>query len=131
MPVEVPVKQRNDVTARQGEDAKAVAIPREREEKPVAEHTRPTRDRKQVVPYGVEEQINVAEEVTAYALCAAEMDEPKMMNQAKKRPDGQKWMKASRLNMMKMEKLRGTSVGWLHRGIHKPRESTTMRRSHR
>ena len=49
--------------------------------------------------YGVEEQINVAEEVIAFALCAAEMEEPKTMNQAKKRPDAQKWMKAAQNEM--------------------------------
>ena len=54
-PVEVPVEQRSDVSVRQKEDPKAVAVPREMEEKPVAEHSRPTRDRKQVVRYGVEE----------------------------------------------------------------------------
>ena len=98
-PVEVPVEQRSHVSARQREDPKAVAVPREREEKSVAEHSRPTRDRKQVVQHGVEEQINVAEEVIASALCAAEMDEPKTMNQAKKRPDAQKWMKAAQDEM--------------------------------
>ena len=67
----MPVEQRNDVTARQREDPETVALPHEREEKPVAEHSRPTRDRKQVMWYGVEEQINVAEEVIASALCAA------------------------------------------------------------
>ena len=94
-PAEVPVERRSDVSARQREDPKAVAVPREREEKSIAEHSRPIRDRKQVVRYGVEEQINVAEEVIASALCAAEMDEPKTMNQAKKRPEAQKWMKAA------------------------------------
>ena len=95
----MPVERRSDVSARQREDPKAVAVPREREEKSVAEHSRPTRGRKQVVRYGVEEQINVAEEVIASALCAAEMDEPKTMNQAKKRPDAQKWMKAAQEEM--------------------------------
>ena len=66
---------------------------------PVAEHPRPTRNPKQVVRYEVEEQINVAEEVIASALCAAEMDEPKTMNQAKKRPDAVKWMKAAQEEM--------------------------------
>ena len=95
VPAEVPVERPNDVTARQREVPKAVAVPHEREEKPVAEHSRPTRNRKQVVQYGVEEQIHVAEEVIASALCAAETEEPKTMNQAKKRPDAQKWMKAA------------------------------------
>ena len=99
LPAEAPVERTNDVTARQREDPKAVAVPREREEKPVAEHSRPTRDRKQVVRYGVEEQIHVAEEVIDSALCAAETEEPKTMNQAKKRPDAQKWMKAAQDEM--------------------------------
>ena len=95
----MPVKRREDVSARQREEPKAVAVPREREEKSVAEHSRPIRDRKQVVRYRVEEQINVAEEVIASALCADEMDEPKTMNQAKKRPDAQRWMKAAQDKM--------------------------------
>ena len=72
-----------------------MAAPREREPEPVAEHTRPICDRKQVVRYGLEEQINIAEEVIASALCAAETDEPKTMNQARKRPDAKKWMEAA------------------------------------
>ena len=40
----MPVEQRIDVSARQREDPEAVAVPLEREEKPVAEHSRPTRD---------------------------------------------------------------------------------------
>ena len=74
-------------------------VPRQREEKSVAEHSRPICDRKQVVRYAVEEQINVAEEVIASALCAAEMDEPKTMNQAKKKPDALRWMKAAQDEM--------------------------------
>ena len=42
---------------------------------PVAEHSRPIHDRtQQVVRYGVEEQLNIDEEVIASALCAAELD---------------------------------------------------------
>ena len=33
-------------------------------------------------------------------MCAAEMEEPKTMNQAKKRPDAQKWMKAEGRNCL-------------------------------
>ena len=83
-------KKFDNRTEKMREDPEALAVPREREEKPVAE---------QVVRYGVEEHINVAEEVIASALCAAEMDEPKTMNQAKKRPDAQKWMKAAQDEM--------------------------------
>ena len=94
MPVE-PI----DVPARQREDPEVVAAPQEREPKPVAEHSRPIRDRKQVMRYGLEEQINVAEEVIASALCSAETEEPKTMNQAKKKPDAKKWMKAAQDEM--------------------------------
>ena len=43
-PTEVPVERREDVSASQREDPKAVAVPRERDEKTVAEHSRPIRD---------------------------------------------------------------------------------------
>ena len=56
-----PVRVPAEVTARQPVDPEAVAAPREREPEPVAHHSRPIRDRKQVVRYGVEEQIHVAE----------------------------------------------------------------------
>ena len=95
VPVEVPV----DVPARQREDPESVATPREGEPEPVAEHSRPIRNRKQVVRYGVEEQLNIAEEVIASALCAAETDEPKTMNQARNRPDANKWLKAAQDEM--------------------------------
>ena len=97
-PADVPVEQEEDVSE-QRENPKTVAVPRESNEMPVAEHQRPIRNRKQTVRYGLEEQINVAEEVIASALCAAEMDEPKTMNQAKKRPDAVKWMKAAQEEM--------------------------------
>ena len=58
-PVKVPVKE----PARQREDPETVAIPREREPEPVAEHLRPIRDRKLVIRYGLEEQLNCAEEI--------------------------------------------------------------------
>ena len=47
----------------QRENSESVAVQRERDEMPVAEHQRPIRNRKQTVRYGLEEQINVAEEV--------------------------------------------------------------------
>ena len=40
----MPVKRSEDVSAIQREDPKVVAVPREREEKSVAEHSRPIRD---------------------------------------------------------------------------------------
>ena len=94
-PVKVPVEE----PARQREDPEVVAAPRERETEPVAEHSRPIRDRKQVIHYGLEEQLNCAEEVIASALCAAELDEPKTMNEAKKRPDAKKWLQAAQDEM--------------------------------
>ena len=94
-----PVRVPAEVTARQPVDPEAVAAPREREPEPVAEHSRPIRDRKQVVRYGVEEQINVAEEVIASVLCAAELEEPKTMSEARKRPDASKWLQAAQDEM--------------------------------
>ena len=98
-PADVPVEQEEEDVSEQRENREAVAVPHERDEMPVAEHQRPIRNRKQTVWYGLEEQINVAEEVIASALCAAEMDKPKTMNQAKKRPDTVKWMKAAQEEM--------------------------------
>ena len=65
----------------------------------MAEHSRPIRDRKQVIRYGLEEQLNCAEEVIASALCAAELDESKTMNEARKRPDAKKWLQAAQDEM--------------------------------
>ena len=80
-------------------DPEAVAVPRVREPEPVAEHLRPIHDRKQVVWYGVEVQLNIAEEVIASALCAAELEEPKTMSEATKRPDAKKWLQAAQDEM--------------------------------
>ena len=93
-PADVPVEQEEEDVSEQRGNPKAVAVPPERDEMPVAEHQRPIRNRKQTVRYGLEEQINVAEEVIASALCTAEMDEPKTM-----RPDAVKWMKAAQEEM--------------------------------
>ena len=46
-PAKVPVEE----PARQREDPEAVAVPRVRDTEPVAEHSRPIRDRKQVIRY--------------------------------------------------------------------------------
>ena len=94
-PARVPAEE----TARQPEDPEAVAVPRAREPVPVAEHSRPIHDRKQVVRYGVEEQLNIAEEVFASALCAAELEEPNTMREARKRPDAKKWLQAAQDEM--------------------------------
>ena len=94
-----PVKVPAEVTPRQPVDPEAVAVPRVREPEPVAEHLRTILDRKQVVRYGLEEQLNIAEEVIASALSAAELDEPKTMNEARKRPDARKWLQATQDEM--------------------------------
>ena len=86
-PVKVPADEPVEVTARQPVTPEVVAAPREREPEPVAENSRPIREHKQFVRYGVEEQMNIAEEVIASALCAAELEEPKTMTEARKRPD--------------------------------------------
>ena len=47
----------------------------------------------------MEEQLNIAEEVIASALCAAELEEPKTMNESRKRPDAKKWLQAAQDEM--------------------------------
>ena len=90
-PVEVPV--------RQPADPKMVAAPVEPEQEPAVENSRPTRQRKPIVCYGMDEQLNIAEEVIASALCAAEQEEPKTMTEARKRPDANKWLQAAQEEM--------------------------------
>ena len=43
--------------------------------------------------------MNIAEEVIASALCAAEIEEPKTMDEARKRPDASKWLQAAQEEM--------------------------------
>ena len=90
-PVEVP--------ARQPVDPEMVAAPIEPKPEPVVENSRPTRQRKPIVRYGVDEQLNIAEEVIASVLCAAELEEPKTMTEARKRPDANKWLQAAQEEM--------------------------------
>ena len=94
-PGKVPADVPEEVTARQPVTPEVVAAPRDREPEPVAENSRPIRERKQVVRYGVKEQMNIAEEVIASAPCAAELEEPKTMTEARKRPDASKWLQAA------------------------------------
>ena len=47
----------------------------------------------------MDEQLNIAEEVIASALCAAELEEPKTMTEARKRPDANKWLQAAQEEM--------------------------------
>ena len=96
-PVKVPADVPVEVTARLPVTPEVVTAPCEPE--PVAEHSRPIRERKQVVRYGVEEQMNIAEEVIASALCAAELEEPKTMTEARRRPDASKWLQAAQDEM--------------------------------
>ena len=53
-------------------DPEVVAAPVEPE--PVVGNSGPTRQRNRIVRYGVDEQFNMAEEVIASALCAAELE---------------------------------------------------------
>ena len=98
-PVKVPADVPVEVTARQPVTPEVVASPREPEPEPVAENSRPIRERKQVIRYLVEEQMNIAEEVIASALWAAELEEPKTITEARKRPDGSKWLQAAQGEM--------------------------------
>ena len=45
LPADVPAVEQEEDVSEQRENPKAVAVPREREEMPVAEHQRPTRNR--------------------------------------------------------------------------------------
>ena len=47
----------------------------------------------------MDEQLNIAEEVIASALCTAELEEPKTMTEARKRPDANKWLQAAHEEM--------------------------------
>ena len=62
-PVEVPADVPVEVPARQPVTPEVVAAAEEPEPEPVAENSRPIRVRKPIVRYGVEEQLNIAEEV--------------------------------------------------------------------
>ena len=87
------------VPARQPVNPEMVTTPVELEEAPAVENSSPTHQRKQIVRYGVDEQLNIAEEVIASALCAAELEEPKTMTEARKRPDAIKWLQAAQEEM--------------------------------
>ena len=82
-----------------------VAVPNEPQPELAAVHSRPTRMKKPIDRYGVDEQAKVVEvdeeveEVIASALCAAEMDEPKTLREARKRPDASKWLAAAQDEM--------------------------------
>ena len=86
------VSQPAEAPARQPMDPEMVAAPVEPEPEPVVENSRPTRQ-------CVDEQFHMAEEVIASALCAAELEEPKTMTEARKRPDANKWLQAAQEEM--------------------------------
>ena len=90
-----PVK----VPARKPADPEMVAAPVEPEPEPVVENSRPTRQRNPIVRHGVDEQLNMAEEVIASALCTTELEEPKTMSEARGRSDADKWAQAAQEEM--------------------------------
>ena len=79
-----------------------VEVPARQPMDPVVENSRPTRQRYHIVRYDVDEQFHMAEEVIASALCAAEIEEPKTMSEARGRPDADKWLQAAQEEMNSM-----------------------------
>ena len=96
---EVPAEEPAGVPARLRVTPEMVAVPNVPQPEPAAVHSRPTRIKKPIVRYGVDEQLNVAEEVIASALCAAELEEPKTLKEARRRPDAGKWLAAAQEEM--------------------------------
>ena len=82
-----------------------VAVPNEPQPELAAVHSRPMRMTKPIERYGVDEQAKVievdeeVEEVIASALCAAELDEPKTLREARKRPEAGMWLAAAQEEM--------------------------------
>ena len=93
------VSQQVEEPSRQSVDPAMVAAPVEPEPEPVVENSSPTHQRKPIVHYGVNEQLNIAEDVIASAVCAAELEEPKTMTEARKCPDANKWLQAMQEEM--------------------------------
>ena len=116
-PVEVPADVPLEVPARQPVTPEVVAAPEELEPEPVSENLRPIHVRKPIVRYGVEEQLNIAEEVIASALCAAELEEPKTMNEARKRPDASKWLQVAQEEMVTHQAAPGKKDHWKQVGL--------------
>ena len=102
---EVPVAVPDRVPARLRVMPEMVAVPNEPQPELAAVHSRPTRMKKPIDRYGVDEQAKVVEveeeveEVIASALCAAELEEPKTLREARKRPDAGKWLAAAQEEM--------------------------------
>ena len=98
-PVDVPADELAGVPARLQVTPEMVAVPNEPQPVPAAVHSRPTRIKKPIGRYSVEEQLNIAEEVIASALCAAELEELKTLKEARRRPDAGKWLTAAQEEM--------------------------------
>ena len=96
---DVPAVEPNQVSARLRVMPEMVAVPNEPQPELAAVHSRPTCKTKPIERYSVEEQVNVAEEVIASALCAAKLDELKTLREARKRPDAGKWLAAAQEEM--------------------------------
>ena len=102
---EVPVAVPDRVPANLRVMPEMVAVRNVPQAELAAVHSRPTRMKKPIDRYGVDEQAKVAEvddeveEVIASALCSAEMDEPKTLREARKRPDASKWLAAAQEEM--------------------------------
>ena len=104
---EVPVAVPDRVPARLRVMPEMVAVPNEPQPELAAVHSRPTRMKKPIdtCRYGVDEQAKVVEvdeeveEVIASALCAAKLDEPTTLREARKRPDASKWLAAAQEEM--------------------------------
>ena len=96
---EAPAVEPARVPARLREMPEMVAIPNVPQPELAAVHSRPTRIKTPIERYSVDEQVNVAEEVIASALCAAELEEPKTLREARKRPDAGKWLAAAQEEM--------------------------------
>ena len=102
---EVPVAVPDRVPARLRVMPEMVAVPNEPQPELAAVHSWPTRMKKPIDRYGVDEQAKVVEveeeveEVIASALCAAEMEEPKTLREARKRPDAGNWLAAAQEEM--------------------------------
>ena len=96
---DVPAVKPARVPARLRVMPEMVAVPNEPQPELAAVHSRPTRTKKPIERYGVDEQVNVAEEVIASAFCAAELEEPKTLREARKRPDAGKWLAAAQEEM--------------------------------
>ena len=96
---EVPAVEPARVPARLRVMPEMVSVPNVPQPELAAVHSRPTRIKKPIERYGVDEQVNVAEEVIASEMGAAELEELKTLREARKRPDAGKWSAAEQEEM--------------------------------